>query len=388
MTHSHGAGPEGTRARDTVPVAPAALPSSARASVALPGATGEIRSFPLPEPGPDEGWLAVTTSGICGTDVGLFARGVAEPTVLGHHVTGTVAALGHEAALRRGLAIGDRVLLEEYLPCGRCPTCATGPYRLCPETDLWSGGRRVGTIPASEPPGLTGGNAEYTFLAANAVIHRLPPDLPEDLAAWVLPYANAIDWVTSAGALRSGDTVVVLGPGYHGLAVVAAARWAGARRVVVTGLPRDAERLAMAEALGASPVVTGEDPAATAAAVESLTAGTADLVVDTTGPGPGVLGPAIAMLGHGGRLVLTNPKQPPAASFDTSSLIRRGLGVRGVRGRSPEAITTAIGSLAGGSSGLGAVPTVRIGLDDTADMLALLAGGNGPESPHVVVRPR
>ncbi|ASR36561.1 hypothetical protein BAY61_17895 [Prauserella marina] len=380
MTHPPSAGPEGTRET--------ALPSFARASVALPGATGEIRSFPLHEPGPDEGWLAVTASGICGTDVGLFARGVSEPTVLGHHVVGTVAALGHEAARRRGLAIGDRVLLEEYLPCGRCPTCATGPYRLCPETDLWSGGLRVGTIPASEPPGLTGGNAEYTFLAANTVTHRLPDELTDDLAAWVLPYANAIDWVTSAGALRAGDTVVVLGPGYHGLAVAAAARWAGARRVVVTGLARDRERLAIAEALGAKPVVTGDDPDGTAAAVGALTGGSADVVVDTVGPDPGVLGPATAMLGHGGRLVLTNPKQPSAASFDTSSLIRRGLRVLGVRGRSPEAIAAAIESLTDASSGLGAVPTVETGLDDTAHMLALLAEGNGPESPHVVVRPR
>lgn len=363
------------------------LPATARASVALPGAGGEVREFAVVPPGADEGWLEVIASGICGTDVGLFHAGVAEPTVLGHHVVGRVAALGDGAARRRGLAVGDRVVLEEYLPCGHCPTCVNGPYRLCPETDVWGGGRRVGTIPAAEPPGLTGGNAEYTFLPANAVTHLLPRGLDDALAAWVLPYANAIDWLTGAGALRSGETVVVLGPGYHGLAVVAAAGWAGARRVVVAGLPRDGRRLAMAEALGGVPVVTG-DPATTAARIEAAAGGPADVVVDTVGADPGVLGPAAEALGHGGRLVLTAPKRPAAAPIDTGRLIRNGLRVAGVRGRAPEAITAAIGSLAGGGSRLDAVPTVEVGLDGTAGMLARLAAGSGPESPHVVVRPR
>ncbi|MDQ0383035.1 zinc-dependent alcohol dehydrogenase [Amycolatopsis thermophila] len=362
------------------------LPRTARASVALPGATGEVREFELAPPGAGEGWLEVTASGICGTDVGLFARGVSEPTVLGHHVVGRVAALGEGTAQRRGLAAGDRVVLEEYLPCGRCAVCARGPYRLCPETDIWGGGRRIGMIPAAERPGLTGGNGEFVFLPANAVTHRLPAGLTDELAAWVLPYANAIDWVTGAGGLRPDETVVVMGPGYHGLAVAAAARWAGASRVVVTGLPRDRERLAMAEALGALPVVV-DDPAATAERIGALTHRPADVVVDTVGTDPSVLGPALDTLGHGGRLVLTHPKRPGAIPLDSGLLIRRGLRVTGVRGRSPEAISAAIASLADGSAGLGAVPTVEVDLEGAADMLSRLAAGTGPESPHVVVRP-
>ncbi|MFI5610258.1 alcohol dehydrogenase catalytic domain-containing protein [Amycolatopsis sp. NPDC051903] len=361
----------------------AALPATARASVALPDATGELRSFEVVPPEADEGWLEVIASGICGTDVGLFGRGVAAPTVLGHHVVGRVAALGAEAARRRGLGIGDRVVLEEYLPCGRCETCATGPYRLCPATDLWRGGRRVGLIPAAERPGLTGGNAEYTFLPANAVTHRVPAGLSDELAAWVLPYANAIDWVTGAGSVRGGETVVVLGPGYHGLAVAAAARRFGAGRVVVTGLPRDAERLAMAEALGATPLVV--NPAD--GRIGGLAPGSADLVVDTVGSDPSVVGPAADVLAHGGRLVLTHPKQPAQVSFDSALMVRQGLRIAAVRGRSPEAVAAAIESLTAGDSGLEAVPTVEVGLADTAAVLARLAAGTGPESPHVVVRP-
>jgi threonine dehydrogenase-like Zn-dependent dehydrogenase len=367
--------------------APHLLPATTLASVALPGVRSELRSFPLPAAGPDTGWLEVAASGICGTDVGLYARGVAAPVILGHHVVGRIAGLGEQAAQRWGVQPGDRVVLEEYLPCGQCEHCSLGRYRLCPDTDIWGGGRRIGTVPVSQPPGLFGGNAEYLFLPANAVAHRLPPTLSEDLAAWVLPYANAIDWLTGAGALRPGEIAVVLGPGYHGLALVAAANWAGAGTVIAAGLARDAERLAMAEALGARPVVV-DGPADLETAVRAATGGRgADVVVDAVGADPSVVSAASALLRHGGRLVLTSPKKPVETAVDTALMVRNALTVRAVRGRPPSAIAEAMASLAEGSSRLEQVPTVWVGLDGVGDMLARLASGHGPESPHVVVRP-
>jgi threonine dehydrogenase-like Zn-dependent dehydrogenase len=355
----------------------------ARASVARPGPASEVREFPVPPAGPDTGWLRVTASGICGTDVSLYARGLPAPTVLGHHVVGRIAEVGAVAAERWGVRPGDRVALEEYLPCGHCRECARGRYRLCPDTDVWAGGRRIGTVPVAEEPALFGGNAEFTFLPPNAVVHRLPPGLPEDLAVWVLPYANAIDWTRGAGRLSPGENVVVLGPGYHGLAVAAAAVAHGAARVVVTGLARDTARLEFAAALGAATVVTGgRDEMGRA-----LDGEPADLVVDTTGGDASVVDPAVALLRHGGRLILTTPKKPARVSFDTAAMTRRGLTVMAVRGRSPEAITRAIASLAGGGSRLEEVPTVEVSLDETGGMLSRLASGTGPESPHVVVRP-
>lgn len=358
----------------------------ARASVALPGAASEVREFAVPPAGPAAGWLQVTASGICGTDVSLYARGLPAPTVLGHHVVGRIAAVGETAARRWGVAPGDRVALEEYLPCGRCRECARGRYRLCPDTDVWSGGRRIGTVPVTEEPALFGGNAQVTYLPPNAVLHPLPDGLPEDLAVWVLPYANAIDWTCEAGRLRAGENVVVLGPGYHGLAVAAAALAHGAGNVVVTGLARDAARLEYAAALGAVPLVTDGTGSGDRIA-ESLGGEPADLVVDTTGGDVSVLDPATALLGHGGRLILTTPKNPARAEFDTAAMTRRNLTVTAVRGRSPEAITRAIASLAAGDSRLEKVPAVEVSLDEAGDMLSRLASGTGPQSPHVVVKP-
>lgn len=364
-----------------------ALPTTARASVAMPDSTSEVRRFELAAPGPDDGWLEVSASGICGTDVGVYGRGVPAPTVLGHHVVGRIAAAGERAAQAWQVAVDDRVVIEEYLPCGRCTTCRSGPYRLCPETDIFRGGRRIGMVPVSEAPGLFGGNAEYLHLPSNAVLHHLPPALSEELAAWVLPYANAIDWTTCAGALAPGERAVVLGPGYHGLALVAAAFRAGASDVVVAGLSRDAERLSMAEALGATPVVA-DAPDALRSAVEAATGGRpVDAVFDAVGPDPSVIGVSAELLGHSGRLVLTTPKKPAELPIDTGLMVRKNLRIAAVRGRDPDAIARSIASLGDGSSRIDALPSVVVGLDEIGDMLTRLSEGTGPESPHVVVRP-
>jgi threonine dehydrogenase-like Zn-dependent dehydrogenase len=360
------------------------------ASVALGDGRAEMRTFPLREHPPDGGWLRVEASGVCGTDVGLFTGTLDEPCVLGHHVLGQVATLGDVAAARWALRPGEWVVLEEYLPCGECEMCRTDRYRLCPETDLWKGGRRIGLIGAEEPPGLWGGNAQYLYLPPNAVLHRIPDDLAPSLAVWTLPLANALDWVLGAGRLGgrlgAGETIVILGPGYHGIAAAAVARHAGARHVVVCGLPRDRARLRLAESLGATTVELEENDLVSAVAELTGDSG-ADVVLDLAGSGPETLGDGVRLLRQGGRLVLASPKSPAVAGLDTSALIRLTASVTGVRGRSPQRVRESIDLLHRGGLGLEQVPTEEIPLSEVGSMLARLAAGEGPDTPHVVVRP-
>ena len=70
----------------------------------------EYREIPLAEPGDDELRVKVAYCGICGTDLHIFkghmdAR-VKAPQVVGHEVSGTVAAMGKNVA---GFQIGQKV---------------------------------------------------------------------------------------------------------------------------------------------------------------------------------------------------------------------------------------------------------------------------------------
>ncbi|WP_051821122.1 alcohol dehydrogenase catalytic domain-containing protein [Streptomyces sp. SCSIO 75703] len=392
----------------------AATARTALAAVALPGGGTEVRSFPLPPSGADSGLLRVEASGVCGTDVSLYADGVARPTVLGHHVHGRITEIGDVAARRWGVAPGDRVVIEEYLPCRACGQCAAGRYRLCPRTDLWHGGRRVGLVPADEEPSLWGGNAQYLYLPPEAVVHPVPEEVPEELTAWTLPLANALDWVRGAGELRAGETVVILGPGHHGLAAVTAALHGGAGTVVVAGLARDRARLEIAADLGADtveltetasdsgprdphaepgrpgPGETGATDSGTALHehVARLTGGRmADVVLDLTGSGAATATGALGLLAHGGRIVVAGGKGAASSPLDTGLLTRLTATVRGVRGRAPERVTQSIRLLATAGAALAKVPTVHLPLDEVGPALDRLAAGTGPQTPHVVVRP-
>ncbi|HCA87729.1 MAG TPA: dehydrogenase [Streptomyces sp.] len=368
---------------------------TALAAVALTGGGSEVRAFDMRPCRADDGWLRVESSGVCGTDVSLYAAGPAGPTVFGHHVHGRIAELGDAAARRWGVLPGDEVVVEEYLPCGDCEQCADDRYRLCHRTDLWAGGRRVGLVPVDEEPSLWGGNAQYMYLPPEAVVHLLPGPLADGLASWVLPLANALDWVLGAGSLQRGETLVVLGPGHHGLAAVAAALHHGAGTVIAAGLPQDRARLETAASLGAgiAPIPDPEDsPAATAAAlrehVARVTRGRmADVVLDLTGAGPDSVTHAVGLLAQSGRLVLAGSTATAPATLDTGELTRLNATVRGVRGRAPARVTESISVLRSGGAGLAKVPTEYVALSEVGDMLDRLAAGKGPATPHVVVRP-
>ena len=362
-----------------------ALPDAVRACVTNPDGSSDVHLLRTGRTDDDATtWLRVVGSGVCGTDVQLAAGQLRAPTVLGHHVVGELVAVDPAIASRLGVAAGDRVALEEYLPCGQCRWCLAGEYRFCRDADLWSGGRRIGLIPVGESPGLWGGNAEYLRVPSNAILVPLPAGLSWDMAQWTLPFANALDWVLEAGGLSSGDRVLILGSGYHGLAITAAALHGRAAQVVVCD--RREERLEAAATLGATTVLLdgSHDGALIAGAMERQTA---DLVVDATGAAAASLDHAWQFAALNGRIVLTAAKEPRLITIDSLDLIRRRLTIRAVRGRARRWVDRAIEIMAAGGSGLERASIASIALEDVGKTLQDLGTGRGPTSPHVVVHP-
>ena len=84
------------------------------------------------EPGPGQVQIQVAYCGICGTDLHLFHGEMAHrlrlPHVMGHEMSGTIAAVG---AGVDSYQAGDRVTVRPLDPCGECPACRVGHRHIC-----------------------------------------------------------------------------------------------------------------------------------------------------------------------------------------------------------------------------------------------------------------
>lgn len=345
----------------------------------------------MPEVGPDDGLLRVEAAAICGTDWEIYGResrgGGLGPLILGHENVGRVVALGERAAERWGVAVGDRVAVEEFLPCGTCRLCRGGHYRLCPATDSRGTGPflRYGSTPVRVAPSLYGGFAEYLYLHPRAIVYPVGDDAPPELAALFVPVANGIRWVTQEGGLRLGQTLVIQGPGQHGLGCVVAAREAGAGKIIVVGTAADRHRLDVAAALGADHLAVGD-------AVEEvldLTGGVgADVVVDLA---PGVsrtVERAIAMCAPRGTVVLAASKHgKPIDGVPHDVVVRKELRLLGVRGHDHRSVEPAIELIRSGRRPLRLLATHRFPLDRTDEALRMAGLRTDPAAIHVTILP-
>ncbi len=196
-----------------------------------------LEEVPEPSPGPDQVKIEVKAVGVCGTDLGGHPS-LKPPVILGHEVAGVIVELGERANKRK---IGERVTSETtaYI-CGRCRFCKSGDYNLCPE--------RRGVATRSD-----GAFSKY-FAIREASIHLLPPHISFPAGSLSEPLACAVHAVIEQAEASSGEVAVVVGPGPLGLLVSQVAKVCGAV-VILAGLPKDRERLALARSLGADRTV-------------------------------------------------------------------------------------------------------------------------------------
>jgi threonine dehydrogenase-like Zn-dependent dehydrogenase len=358
--------------------------SGVLAAVATEPYTTELRRFPLPAVGPDDGLLRIEATAVCGTDwliYGRESRGAKlGPLVLGHEIIGRVVALGDQAAQRWGVGVGDRVAVEEFLPCGACRMCRQGAPWLCPATDSRGDGDflRYGCTPVAVAPALYGGFAEHLYLHPRAMVHHVGDDVPAELAALYVPVSNGIRWVVREAGLMIGQTLVVIGPGQHGLGCVVAGRAAGAGRIVVIGTRADAHRLEVATALGADEVRFAQD---------THDVDFADVVVDLAPGATETIESAISMCAPKGTLVLAASKHGKPVAVPHDRVVRKELKLVGVRGHDHASVVAAIELIRGGRHPLELLTTHRFPLADTAAALDLAGRRADPTAIHVTVAP-
>ena len=224
----------------------------------------ELRQVPVPKAGPGQVRVAVSATGICGTDMHIFDDEFATcpPVVMGHEVTGVVDAVG--VGVRRNV-LGARVALETYATtCGTCEHCRSGRVNLCGER------RSIGSH-------VDGGFAEYVVVPENN-LHGVDDRVGDLAGALYEPLACVAQALCGPSVAAPGDRALVVGPGAIGLLAAQILRAQGAD-VTVVGGEGDEIRLAAARHLGLA-VSKGED-------IE-VPAGGFDVVAECSGSEGGV----------------------------------------------------------------------------------------------------
>lgn len=365
------------------------FPDSTLAAVTTGRRATELRTLPVAPIGDDDALLKVEAAGVCGSDVVAYnAEGLPE-RVMGHENVGRIVSVGEGAARRWDVAVGDRVAVEEYLPCGHCRFCRTSEFRLCLGSDpsVNPDALRYGTTPLTRAPGLWGGFSQYLRLHRNSVLHRVPDQVSSEQAALALPLANGYEWAYREGGAGPGQTVVVIGPGQQGLGCVLAARVAGASEVIAIGLRRDEHRLDVARRLGATHTLRADetDPVEE---VRRITGGElADLVIDTAAGSSQTVNQAIAMTRKRGTMVLAVSARKPLDAVTFGLISRKYLTVRGVRGHSYQSVESALALMASQRYPISDMSSLTVGLDGVHDALLGTAGELAVPVIHATVLP-
>lgn len=349
----------------------------------------DVERFPIPEIGPDDGLLRVEACGLCGTDHELFTGHIRArlPVILGHETVGVIDQLGERAAERWGVEVGDRVALECFQSCRSCPSCLAGLYRRCENHGTKT---LYGMTPTDVEPSLLGGYAEYHYLSPDSMLLPIPEQLGPVDATLFNPIGAGIRWGADIPGTGPGDVVAVLGPGIRGLAAVAAAKEAGAERIMITGFgERDHPRLEAARSFGADLTVdvATDDPVA---AIREMSDGVgASVVVDVTANAPTALGQAVRIAAVGGTIVLAgvrNSEDTPG--FRPDSVLFKELTIIGALGVDAPVYSRALDLLASDKYPFRDLPRRVEPLEGAAELLATMAGETDSVPPvHAVLTP-
>ena len=365
--------------------------STFSAAVAIESNKTQIKEFDKPEIFSESGLLKVAATGVCGSDWGYYQNLPASrgPLILGHETVGYIESMGTLASQRWRLKEGDLVALEEYIPCGTCSACRSGDFRLCDATDWRLGGMRYGATGLNVSPGFWGGYSHYQYLHLNTIFHKVPDGLEPRYATLALPISNGIEWTYLQGGAGPGQCVVIQGPGQQGLACVVAAKEAGAKTIIITGLSNDTDRkrLALAKKLGADYAIE-LDNIDISEKVKELTGGLmADLVIDCASGGTESVVTAMSLARKKGCVILGGQKRKKIPEFDSDQIIAKFLTVKGMRGHSYESVELALQLIHSGKHAVKEMSTHLFGLQDTDLALQSLVGNGVKEPVHMVIDP-
>lgn len=201
----------------------------------------ELRVIDVPKPTLDEHnnvLVKMTAAGICGSDVGIYHgtnAAATYPRIIGHEMVGVVAEVGPTA---RKVKVGDRVIIDQVVPCGHCYACRKGRPNVC-------GNLQVRGVH------IDGGYREY--MAVPDTDCYLVPDMLTDTEAVMIEPTTIAVQCCSRAQLESEDTVLIIGSGALGSSILRIVKQFQPRKIIVSDI--DDAKLEEALKNGATDVI-------------------------------------------------------------------------------------------------------------------------------------
>jgi L-iditol 2-dehydrogenase len=326
----------------------------------------ELTELPDPEPGPGEILLKVEANTVCGTDLRIMrgekTKGVRHGVVLGHEASGTIAAVGDGV---EGYQVGQLCGVSPIFACGICRYCQNGLQNLC-ENALVVG------------YDVDGGLGEWMVIPEIGVragrLVAAPDGLPPEQLSLAEPLACCLNGIDQY-RVDVGDVVVILGAGPIGLFHLQLAVIAGARTVIVSD-PSESRRKVAAE-LGAGATVdpTSEDLAAVVAdATDGFGAQVAVVCIGR----PQLVNDALNLVGKRGRVsVFAGLADKGWAEIEANLIHYKEISLLGAANSGTADYERAVALISSGRIDAGRMVTHRFPLDQAAEAITSVAGGEG-----------
>ncbi|KAF2424398.1 hypothetical protein EJ08DRAFT_689569 [Tothia fuscella] len=202
----------------------------------------DLRLEEIPIPPVDKGKVKVKPSwvGICGTDLHEYLggpnlcptsphpiTGEKVPLTFGHEFSGIVEEVGEGVQEYKK---GDRIVIQPIIYDNTCGACKAGQINCC---------YKNGFVGLS---GWGGGLADFIVLD-QMMIRHLPDNISLEVGALIEPLAVAWHAVTMAN-LQKGESVLILGGGPIGLAVIQCLRARNAGIIIVSEMAQRRKQFA------------------------------------------------------------------------------------------------------------------------------------------------
>ncbi len=272
--------------------------------------------FPDPVPEPNE--VLIEVKAVALNHLDLFVRGgipglkLQMPHILGSDISGVIKEVGSSVT---GFEVGQKVIVDPSLSCGKCEFCQKGEQSLCDTYGI------IGEH-------VRGGYSEYFVVGSQNVI-PLPQKSGLDFveaASVPLTFMTAWRLLMTKGNLGPGDELLIIGIG-GGVAIAALqiAKIAGARVVVTSSSDAKLQRARM---LGADILINHNDtPDYHKEIMNTTDRRGVDVVLDSVGVATWER--SLRSLRKGGKLVTCGATSGPMATTNINLLFWKQLEILG-----------------------------------------------------------